>query len=883
MAAHAERWKRVSPLLAPSRRQLEAFLDREPEARVIGVRSPIRRPWPEFIDRGGNQCRIVWCESVLEIREALAGLEDVPDARLVLITQLEESQLGADVVARFPRGRLMAASRWDALRAAFSARDLDPRLRGQEWLSDLLLERPPANSYPPVPGGVLDLDTAWRFCLEHAVGLLDARSDVDALLAWTTGDGNLDRFASLPLATQDKILEKITNENGSAASLVARAVSAGHGADLLAIGLVCGVIFAPDGPSDSLRDAAVRLEPAFGGSRVAQEAGIMLADAAGRVIMRLDGPSAHSHQARASALLETIGATEYAGLSRALTAGLEARLKVAAEEIAQVAESGGLQGPAHAARLVRLALEHERAGDHRARLDRLQMSARLCRWLCGRRKSIRGFGSAAKAYAEDGGFVDWARASLRAGDSAPAVAAAYARLRDLAGIRREEENKHFAELLRDWNADGAGGEEALPIERFLDSIVASIATHEPVLLLVLDGLSFAVARPLVTDIARRGWTELSPTGRTSLPPVVAALPTVTEISRTSLLSGRLIRGNAALERTAFAAHQRLREVSRAGKPPLLFHKADLGAGPELSERVRIALADAGQRVVGIVHNAVDAQLAGSDQIEVLWTTEVLRQLAPLLRAAREAGRVIILTGDHGHVLDAGTTLVQGGSGDRWRSGGRARDGEIEVQNGRVFAPDGTQRAVLAWSEKLRYAAKRSGYHGGGSPQEVLVPLAVLTSGVAPRDWVEAPPAEPTWWSEIVALPAVTSIPPTPTVRGRTTGQPSLFDLPPEADAWIDGLFASATYLAQRGLAGRGAPDDPVVRALVAALAARGGRLSRTALAQALQQPAFRTAGLVNAARRVLNVDQAQVLTIDMTADEVVLDVRLLRVQFEIGG
>ena len=92
------------------------------------------------------------------------------------------------------------------------------------------------------------------------------------------------------VATRDKILEKIASEGGSAAALVARAVSAGHGADSLAIGLVCGVIFATDGPSDSLRDAAVRLEPAFGGSRVAPDAGIMLADAAGRVIARLDGP-----------------------------------------------------------------------------------------------------------------------------------------------------------------------------------------------------------------------------------------------------------------------------------------------------------------------------------------------------------------------------------------------------------------------------------------------------------------------------------------------------------------------------------------------------------------------------------------------------------------
>ncbi|MDW9414209.1 BREX-2 system phosphatase PglZ [Sinorhizobium meliloti] len=883
MAAHTEWWKRVSPLLAPSRRQLEVFLDREPEARVLGVRSPIRRPWPEFIERHGKQFRIVWCESALEIREALAGIEDGPDARLLLITHLEDSLLGADVVARFPRGRLMATSRWDALRAAFSARDLDPRLRGQDWLSDLLLDRPPAAGYPPVPGGVLDLDTAWRFCLEHAVGLPDARADVGALLAWTAGEGNLDRFEALPQTTQEKILEKVASEGGCAAALVARAVSAGHGADALAIGLACGVIFAPTGPSEYLRDAAIRLEPAFGGGRIAPDAGSMLADAAGRVIARLDAPVAQVHQARASVWLNTVRATEQAGLSRALTAGLEARLITAAEAISQAAESTGTQGLARATQLVRLTLDHERAGDHRARLERLEMAARLCRWLSGSRRSIAGFGGAAKAYAEEGGFVDWARASLRAGDSVPAVAAAYARLRELAGIRREEENRAFADLLRDWNAGGAGGEETLPIERTLDSIVAPLAAHAPVLLLVLDGLSFPVARPLVADIARQGWIELSPEGRVSPPPLVAALPSVTEVSRTSLLSGRLVRGNAAAERAAFGAHQRLREVSRAGKPPILFHKADLGAGPELNERVRTALTDMGQRVVGIVHNAVDAQLAGSDQIELLWSTEVLRQVAPLLRAAREAGRLVILTSDHGHVLDAGTTHVQGRPGDRWRSGENARDGEFEVRDGRVMSPDGTRRAVLVWSERLRYSAKRSGYHGGGSPQEVLVPLAVLTSGPAPRDWVEAPPSEPEWWSEGGALPATASVTPSPPSRRPETRQIGRFEMTPSAEAWIDALLVSPTYVAQRGLAGRGAPDDAVVRELLSALAARGGRLSRTALAQALQLPAFRAAGLVNAAKRVLNVDQAQVLSLDATADEVILNIRLLRVQFEIGG
>jgi hypothetical protein len=165
----------------------------------------------------------------------------------------------------------------------------------------------------------------------------------------------------------------------------------------------------------------------------------------------------------------------------------------------------------------------------------------------------------------------------------------------------------------------------------------------------------------------------------------------------------------------------------------------------------------------------------------------------------------------------------------------------------------------------------------------LVPLAVLTSGVAPRDWVEAPPAEPAWWGESEAPSTVSSVTPASPGRRRDPKQISLFEVTSAADGWIDTLLASTTYKAQRALAGRGAPDDPVVRALVAALSARGGRLSRIALAQALQLPALRASGLVNAVRRVLNVDQAQVLSIDGTADEVVLDVRLLRLQFEIGG
>jgi hypothetical protein len=99
--------------------------------------------------------------------------------------------------------------------------------------------------------------------------------------------------------------------------------------------------------------------------------------------------------------------------------------------------------------------------------------------------------------------------------------------------------------------------------------------------------------------------------------------------------------------------------------------------------------------------------------------------------------------------------------------------------------------------------------------------------------------------------------------------------------WIPRLLATEAYTAQRRLAGRGAPGDDQVRTLLCALSARGGRLSQAGLAQALSAPLLRVGGLVNATRRVLNLDQAQILAIN--GEEITLDERLLRVQFGLGS
>ena len=112
--------------------QVDGVLQRSPEARLIGIRSPARRAWPEIIDRGGQRFRLLWSESGLDLRDRLAGLDGEED-RLVVLTSLSDEALGTDLLARFEKARLLQPNSWEMLRAAFQARDVDPRLGDEEW------------------------------------------------------------------------------------------------------------------------------------------------------------------------------------------------------------------------------------------------------------------------------------------------------------------------------------------------------------------------------------------------------------------------------------------------------------------------------------------------------------------------------------------------------------------------------------------------------------------------------------------------------------------------------------------------------------------------------------------------------------------------------
>jgi hypothetical protein len=331
---------------------------------------------------------------------------------------------------------------------------------------------------------------------------------------------------------------------------------------------------------------------------------------------------------------------------------------------------------------------------------------------------------------------------------------------------------------------------------------------------------------------------------------------------------------------------------------VLFHKSDLGDGGGLSETVRETIRARDQKVVGVVYNAVDDHLSGSDQLHQTWTVDDLRLLGPLLHEARLAGRALLITADHGHVLEDGSTQRGREDNARWRTGPKPEADEVEMSGGRVLAPGGAERVILPWSEGVRYAGKRNGYHGGATPQEVLVPLAVLLPAAQEvAGWRAVPAVGPEWW-EAAPVPAATSASPEPPAtpvpavprtgrrRMAAPGQDDLFAAPPAPaapaePAWVDALLSSPVYAAQKRLAARIAPTDEDLRRFLLALDSRGGKLGKTALAQRLGLPMVRIEGFLSAVRRVLNVDRSAVVAVDPAAGMVELNLSLLRVQFQL--
>ncbi len=169
----------------------------------------------------------------------------------------------------------------------------------------------------------------------------------------------------------------------------------------------------------------------------------------------------------------------------------------------------------------------------------------------------------------------------------------------------------------------------------------------------------------------------------------------------------------------------------------MFHKASLQEVDDASvaAEVRDAIAAAQRRVVGVVVNAVDDSLAKGEQIDTRWTHDEIKILPTLLHEAKAAHRIVILLADHGHVVDHQAQGRRGEGGERWRiDDAQPAADELQLTGSRVLIP-ANHRLIAPWTEKVRYGVKKNGYHGGVSPQEMVIPITVLCASDARAGWM----------------------------------------------------------------------------------------------------------------------------------------------------
>lgn len=732
------------------RAQVAAIFRKHPRAQVIGIRTNSRWTAGDKIRIGETEFRVEQCDSALQAREALLdhGSENSP---LVIVTGLDESALGQDVIARLVKKRLFPVQTWPVVQDLFQARIVAPSLRGKKWLAEFLLEDVPTQGYPPASSGVLDEETVWRIVLCDRFAFLTARPDAKDLLEWTLAPSKIALYQQAADEIKQGLREWIAQSAGEAGEMIFNCIDRGYADSAAALGLACLVIWGDDGSAE-LKEAAVRTERFVGDRPLKKDVAGQWAEAAERLVKQIanrgETKTISDLLERSDRLLAEVRAEKFAFLSPHSPLGYELRLERYGELLLKT-----LGNPMPSPELVSLAQEvskHYRADQSRERARRVLMSLRLVRWLARHQAPVAAsFTEACRFYVEQSSFVDWARRSIAQGDSDKPLAEAYQRLYQQATKLREAENKNFGLLLANWTETDSRSDAVLRIEEVLGKVVAKLAKEEQVLLIVADGMSYGVFNELIEEIAARGWQQLAPPNAEWPLPIIAALPSITAASRTSLLCGSLVFGSSQDEAKGFVENADLLAVSKSKKPPVLFHKGNLAlsGSAQLFDEVRREIESPRRQVVAVVVNAIDDHLAKGEQLNVAWSLDNLPVIENLLEAARDSGRIVILTSDHGHVLERQTEYRKSGSGERFREEDKqVFEDEILVTGPRVLYP-ANHRMIAPWAENVRYGTKKHGYHGGVTPQECIAPLAVLARPQNKlKEWLPSNHRLPHWWT-----------------------------------------------------------------------------------------------------------------------------------------
>lgn len=852
-------------------------------------------PWggDGTITLSGRPVDVHACASELAVREALVR---ETDHHQLLLVGIPDTTLSDDVRARIYQRRLLHVDRWEVLAGAMNARQIDPRLYAHEWIVDSLLEAVSVKT--PPARALLTFDDAIDMAMASVLGdALGGETDSLTLPQLITqSEAIAPRWKSLPDDARHAFQQRLVARLGIGVGIALQLIEADHAWQVLPVALVCEVVCGGDDKTAlALRDARIRLEK-LGIKKLDRRQGMAYAEAGKLALQNLPPSRRSAAVGAARQLIDELEVSDYLPLSSTLPDALNARLDAVAQAIMRIMRAKNLQ-PSHLQGLeaaVQLVGEHCDAHQSLS-AQRLPHVARLARRYVALRGEEQSDKDSLNRFVQ---HTSWAlRAARPLSDLHPdSLAKAAAKLLAHLQASQLEDDQRFAEDVLACAHKHQPLLGTIRIENAIDQWIAPLAKQCPILLIVLDGMSWDAYLELEDSVRSAGWTAWQATDQANA--LLATTPSTTECSRMSLFGGTLAVGNSAKEKKAFAAHPALLAASAPGRGPILLHKHDLTDGGQLSPTTLEYLQETRQQIVAVVINAIDDALSKSDQVHFDWSTQSIPLLHTLLQQAESAGRTVVVTADHGHVLERGSTLASASEpgGERWRTDDRAVEpGELLFDDPRTSKLNG-RALVLPYSSRVRYAKKKAGYHGGVSQQELLVPIAAWTRSVTDLEgYVPAPQTPPTWWTgsepvseDTAAIVAATTKPSGKPKRKAPSSQAGLFEEPSHAPestsetvSWIEQLLSSQTLKQQRERIGRSALDDERLRRVLTTLHQRGGRATLDQLSVALKMPPMRLRGLAAVLERMLNIDGYPVVQLEADTGTVRIDRALLREQFEL--
>jgi hypothetical protein len=899
----------------------------QPHRKLIAFHGTGRE---DRIETRAGVFRIVPVKSELELRKLLPDpvTDEAPTAFLVPWT----GTLPLDIGCAFAQDGLifMLGRELRLKRMLPGVTEVEGDVRDSA-LAKHLLEQPPEPRLP-FGGGRLTLDALWSAWLTTWAVPEEATLSLEALLAFaSTSDGGPKFLAAVPSDVRTEWLSHLARRLGPAAPIVWSAWE--RGADrsaALELGLVFEALGNAGGEVRMWRLLKVRELGVKDAER--ERISVALATAAPGALRTLesrdpDGRRAPQLLAAADARAdEAVVKTALIG-SRYLPSAWTRRLDVLGEELVKAAAHP--DAPALERVLTaRRELERHRfskQSDYTATLDRAEMANRLLAWLVAQsREEPQGGGSVyadverlARWYAAEGGFVDWARRGARGGGGSAFGRGANA-IVEAVDVVRTERDRTFARALPAWLAADRPETQVLGIESAVEHfVVRFLAAREErkVLVILMDGMAWTQAAEILLSLKTWGplawnFTSGARGSTTSVVPVIAALPTITDVSRAAFFAGKTM-SPGRLDSTdkdvdRFAAFSKLRPFVPQGEVPRVMlrgegHTTDGAASREALNLVR----DERHRVVAIVINAIDSSLKADTQQQTSWTCDSIRPLRDLLEAAQETGRAVLLAADHGHVPCDRMKSVGSPpeAKSRWRVWKRPDEEiaeyEVAFEKTYAWAPSGAHGVVLLADDAHRYgAAPHAGEHGGATLAEVVAPAILigteqLVEGALPGEEdadlrVSRGFAAPSWWYPTATGVSVASESPSPPRVRRQTPKP--MKAPLEQLALIQASAAPAHGLramleASKSFGSLGLAADTKRRFLAAVdfLGRREGEQARLdAFADAMGILPVRAAGLVAHLSRSVNVDGYHVMTHDPVSDMVALDAATLKLLYGDG-